>query len=147
MKKLIAFLLILLFSVSSLQLCSANEIDGRNSNNPNTNNGYPIIIQMPANTPKDSKNSKDSKFEKFKEILNIVKWPTIISGGVAFLYIKYHKPVEDFSDKMSNHVEELTNTVSSWSSWAIGFAIFVTLASSLGYCGYGAAALVKAIKG
>lgn len=144
MKKFIAFVLILLVSVSSLQLCGANEIDGKNSNNLNTNNGYPIIIQMPANTQKDS---KDSKFEKFKEILNIVKWPTIISGGVAFLYIKYHKPVEDFSDKMTEHVEKTANAVSSWSSWAIGFAIFVTLASSLGYCGYGAAALVKAIKG
>ena len=55
MKKIIAFMLSLLLFASSLQLCSATEIDGGNVNSPNTHNGCPIIIQVPpiSNPSKD----------------------------------------------------------------------------------------------
>lgn len=135
MKRFIAFVLILLFSMSSLQLCSANEIDGRNSNTPNTSNVHPIIIQMPANPPKDPKGSKNSNLEKFKDIVDIAKWPAIL-GGAVFLYIKYHKPVEEYAD-----------SVSFWSKPIFCTAWLMSLCVAVGYGAHGVAALVKAIKG
>lgn len=113
MKKVVAFMISLLLFVSSLQLCSATDIDSGDTNNLNTHNGYPIIIQVPpiSNPSKDSKNKKYKK-DIAKYISSSIKWLTIV-GGAVFLYNKYHEPVEKFVGKTTEKVEKMTDGVAS----------------------------------
>ena len=104
MKKVIAFMVSLLLFVSSLQLCSATEIDSVKVNNSNIPNGYPIIIQMPATSPTKDKKNKDI----VKDILSFIKWGTMV-GGAVFLYNKYHEPVENFVCQTTENVEKFTS--------------------------------------
>ena len=128
MKRITSLVLVLLFVISSLQVCFAGYSNYYDQTvygyNPyGTGTPYPgtvdqaqpaIIINTvsPTFDPKfsPSVNASSQGSKDYSGIANIVKWLAIIGGG-TFLYFKYREGIENFLAGLAPTVQA---TLTSW---------------------------------